>query len=79
MAEVAEENFVLRVQPPALAAKLRGWLREQRGLDGRAELLFEGAGARQWTSRAQRHQWARGARERAARPCRSAVWGGPAS
>lgn len=42
MAEAAEEHYILRVKPPALAAKLRGWLREQQGLDGRAELLFEG-------------------------------------
>jgi len=45
MAEVGEEHYVLRVKPPVLAAKLRAWLREQQGLDGRAELLFEGARA----------------------------------
>ncbi|KIZ04533.1 hypothetical protein MNEG_3427 [Monoraphidium neglectum] len=41
MAEVNEEHFIFRVKPPQLAAKLRGWLREQQGLKGRAELLFE--------------------------------------
>ncbi|GBF92677.1 transcription initiation factor TFIID subunit 7-like [Raphidocelis subcapitata] len=46
MAEAVEEHFVLRVKPPALAAKLRGWLREQQGLDGRAELLFEDSNRR---------------------------------
>lgn len=45
-AEAAEEHYVLRVQPPDLAAKLRAWLREERGLDGRAELLFADNGRR---------------------------------
>lgn len=42
MAEINEEQFILRVKPPALAAKLRAWLREAQGLTDRAELLFEG-------------------------------------
>lgn len=41
--DAAEEHYVLRVGPQDLAAKLRQWLREERGLEGRAELLFEGA------------------------------------
>lgn len=41
MTEAAEEHFILRVKPQALANKLRSWLREQQGLEGRAELLFE--------------------------------------
>ena len=48
MADAQEEHYVLRVMPPDLAAKLRAWLREERGLDGRAELLFEGARCVVW-------------------------------
>lgn len=36
-----EEQYILRVQVPDLADKLRKWLREDLTLQGRAELLFE--------------------------------------
>ncbi|KAF8056368.1 TAF7 [Scenedesmus sp. PABB004] len=38
-----EQHFVLRVQNPALAERLRGWLREQASIDGAVKLLFEQA------------------------------------
>jgi hypothetical protein len=41
VAEPIEEQFILRVEPPDLADKLRRWLREEQGLEGRVELLFD--------------------------------------
>lgn len=39
--EVTEQHFILRVQSPELAAKLRGWLRDAVNIDGALKLLFE--------------------------------------
>ena len=48
--EVAEQHFILRVQNPELAARLRGWLRDAVNLDGALKLLFE-SGARRGAAR----------------------------
>lgn len=38
-----EEQFVLRVEVPALAEALRGWLRSEEPAAHRMQLVFEGA------------------------------------
>jgi hypothetical protein len=52
--DLIEEQFVLRVEPPDLAEKLRKWLREETGLQGRVELVFAGGAHRQITRCSQR-------------------------
>lgn len=32
---------MLRVEPPDLAKKLRKWMREEQGLEGRVDLVFD--------------------------------------
>ena len=41
MAVDSEQHFILRVQNPELASKLRGWLRDTTNIQGDVRLLFE--------------------------------------
>jgi hypothetical protein len=40
-ADNVEQHFILRVQNPELASKLRGWLRDTNTVEGRVRLLFD--------------------------------------